>query len=135
MRRYLIVWGLGVGLLVVMGGCQPKKVEAPKPQPDTTVQFDAMVGKYRLKMTEEEIEQIGGVEKVPTLFLNGEGKYNLTNEGSVLKGSYMYREGMVTLQDVDENEPPEIFVIQEGGKLLVEDTAENPLTWEKVETQ
>ncbi len=91
-----------------------------------------VMGKYRLEMSAEEVVEAGGQDKVPTLFLNSAGKWNLGNEGESVKGTFTYEAGKVSLADEDEAEVAQVFVVQEGGLKLVEDTAESPTVWVKV---
>lgn len=120
--------------LLCLGGCGSSgKVDEGRPVADTSVGVESVVGKYRMEMTPEEVVELGGLEKAPLLFLNESGVYNVTVDEESVRGNYVFEAGRVRLKE-DGDDFEQVFIVQDGGERLVEDTADDPLAWQKVVT-
>lgn len=119
--------------LLVLGGCGSKS--DPPSQGDTRPASQTLEGKYQLSLSEEEIKELGGTDKVPSLTLKKDGSWVMTSppdEPSTgkykLSGSELTligKDGEETRLSIDKDakaiteagvEEPESFVLVEGSK-------------------
>lgn len=130
MRRCGAAWLVLVGLMVA--GCSGGDRAGEGVPVDTTALAGDVAGKFRLDMSAEEVVEVGGLEKVPVLFLAGDGRWSLTNDGEAVKGTYTYEAGKVSLSEDGAEEATQVFLVQEGGARLTEDGGEGATVWVKV---
>lgn len=117
-------WPVAILGLLMIGGCQ-KKVEAPAPEPAST--SDQIIGTYRLKVSDDEVAEAGGLDKLPALVIEKD-HWRMIASGEESSGTWVYRDGKLTLTDKSGEQM--VFLSDEGGIELVEQS-DDPVRFAK----
>lgn len=91
-------------------------------------QTSDVIGTYKLKATPDEIAEIGGLDKLPTLVIERD-HWRLIMEDEESSGTWNYLDGQLTLADKNTGEK-QIFLSDQGGLELVLQS-EDPLRFAK----
>lgn len=115
-----------VVLALCLAGCQPRPTDQPTVNPAAA--SEGVIGTYRLKATEEQIAEEGGLDKLPTLVIERD-HWRMIVEGEESSGSWKYESGKLTLSDKTTGENQIFLSDQNGLELVLQD--EDPIRFVK----
>lgn len=115
-----------VVLALCLAGCQPKPPDQPTVNPAAA--SEGVIGTYRLKATEEQIAEEGGLDKLPTLVIERD-HWRMIVEGEESSGSWKYESGKLALSDKTTGENQIFLSDQNGLELVLQD--EDPIRFVK----
>lgn len=85
-------------------------------------------GTYTLSLTEEEVKEMGGLDKVPTLTLRKDGSWEMTAPPEKpMTGKYALNGENLTLTATDGED--QRLIVGDGGKTITEAVEDQPATF------
>ncbi len=117
-------WPMLLLVAALFAGCQPEP-SAPIPQPAAT--SEAVIGMYRLKVSDEEAAEAGGLSELPMLVIDKD-HWRMIAGGEESSGTWVYQDGKLTLTDKSGEQM--VFLSDAEGVELVEQS-DDPVRFAK----
>lgn len=124
-------WLVGLVLVGLVAGCQKDKI-ATSP-PDLVVVASDVTGRYLLSLSEEEVEEFGGADKVPALVLSADGSWRLEADDETLSGTWSVAGGKVVTREKESDERMEYEVSRDMKTLTSLGAADEKVTFSRAE--
>ncbi|MEZ5163604.1 MAG: hypothetical protein R2688_07595 [Fimbriimonadaceae bacterium] len=112
--------------------CGVREKNSAVPTPENVAKTE-VVGKYHLDVDDEAAAEAGGKDALPTLYINGDGRWSITIDEEKTGGTYSFGAGKVTL--VDEADASKQTLLSVRGNQAHRGYRRSPLVWVKLGVQ